>query len=1710
MKTRRLLSMLLAVALVVGLLPAVMPTVVEAAAPADMHNYLPTTAKDIVYLSDMFWENSINYQSGVTIKDKRWNDGNKIVLGRNKSTDTAFNNTTFTKGLGVMPKGTSTTDVSYTVFDLADNGYKQSYFYSAAGLTNSSALSTNKAYGVVFQVWGSYDKSGTTYDKAEYTLLESSGNPDYGTHVNQDYVYQFHVDITGVRYLKLVVYAVGAINGMNSAWGGACVYNNEGYAPKSELMGLNNATNNNTWVPTGTTRFHTYNFNNLPSDAVYLSGSEYKDSSGNKTDKVVSSTVTGFGTDGRWLGGVTNEFVAYNANSVTEQREGILATKAEYLRFNAPSATATGQITFDISGLNATRFYAALGSGNQATVHKKYHADGNNFGGITGQIWGAKTQDGEYTLLAESEAIMLSNVGEFDVDITGYNYLRLSVKTKNNCSNSGMDVLFYKPCVYQKRSVSVSGENAVVRGTTANYSAAVTGGEGYGDVTWAVAGAAKTGTKIDANGKLTIASDETAACLEITASVTENEVTTTSERFSVVVLRTPKDVRNHLPSTATNVKYLSDMAWEYTVNNTGDTTKDYAWNNKNVPIVLGDILDNGGTRFEKGLGVMPMAVNAGTTSYTVYDLADNGYAQSFFYAATGISNDTAKSSTSTTDVKNGVVFSVYGSFDKTVANYEDAEFVLLEKSDTLNKGTVYQFHVDVTGVRYLKLEVTAVTSHGYMNSAWGGACVYNNPGYYPKTDMLSSRSKATNSFEDGAYVAFANRDTTFKDQTPTMFNAFESMFNTYQFPNLPADAVNVATMTRKETVIYNNGTPSVGAGWIGGTHREIADVTGAMQSESWQKDGLKFPANSSMNFNVRTNAASGGATDSYVVYDISALDVDTFYSIVGVTNGNSKYLEYTPSNGQYGGLVFEVWGTYAGSSEYQLLSSSGASMKSNTGEFIVDVTGVQLLKLRIRAQDPRTHASATGGFAYPRLFKDAMGVTVVGDAYALKGATAEYTVKATRAFTKFYNYTGDIAWTVTGANGAGTKMENGKLIVDSAETATSLQIAASIQEGNRTLSTEEPMTVIVAAGDKVAYVENGGFDTLEDAIAAADEKPVTMLKDIALTEAVAIDKAVILDLNGKTLSGADKLTLGAGTDLTIKGGKLEGKLALAASGAKLTADCDISLELNGNDATVNAKKVTLVDTATKNGTVGGKVYGDFELAETVTKEENISYVAVPGTDAKGDYYTSNAVRVKVKRISIRPSAAGLYYTTEIIFNKNVAKVGATYGVALSLANKPGSDFATDTDTLWTKFVAPGNKNFNSTGTSCLISNILKEGDAENAARGAMDIHANAYVKLTVNGEDVVVMMENVSDVKYSLKTVMQGLDSKLGEGKLDTDTTQKAAAFYGAWEKTMLGWNLPNLAAKYETIRVYLEEYQVILTDIANGRIVVTDLNAADPLAEKNLIWQWSPTTAQGWGNITTASLAGALSEAKVRWSAQYNTNVVLFCSSRGYAGMIEYPSGKCLWKTEVGQSPHSIELLPNGDIVVASSGGGTWENGRLYYYDLKDGAYTYNGEYELNGAHGLSWDPDNQLLWALGFPKLVAYTLGTDSDGKGTLKLAEGKGCNVPNGTGHDLVVDYRNSDILWLTDSKGVYQFSKSQNKLLTEYPHSATLKSVPAVKGMGIFSDSVLFCVSYTGIADGNHPSVVRMYRPERDGTITLKQYENTAFGFNKVRVFCADYL
>ena len=307
--------------------------------------------------------------------------------------------------------------------------------------------------------------------------------------------------------------------------------------------------------------------------------------------------------------------------------------------------------------------------------------------------------------------------------------------------------------------------------------------------------------------------------------------------------------------------------------------------------------------------------------------------------------------------------------------------------------------------------------------------------------------------------------------------------------------------------------------------------------------------------------------------------------------------------------------------------------------------------------------------------------------------------------------------------------------------------------------------------------------------------------------------------------------------------------------------------------------------------------------------------------------------------------------------------------------------------------------------------------------------------------------------------------------------------------------------------------HEVIVTDIGNGRIVVADLDREDPFAKENLIWEFIPTEELGWEDVTQERLSMSISGVKYRWSEHFNTNVVLFCTSRGAAGVIEYPSGKCLWKTTVtGISPHSIEMMPNGDIAVTTSGGGDWDAGLIHYYQLgADGNYTQTCEVPLNGGHGLLWDPDNEVLWALGFPTLEAFAVQVGSDGKAALHKVEGWGCDVPDGTGHDLMSDYSNPDILWFTDNVSILQYSKSQGVMLKEFDNSKKLKTMPGVKGVAGFSDGTVAFVSY-GDINGmeTDPHIVRVFWPQEDGTYELAKVENLDFGFNKIRVFTTDYL
>ena len=193
---------------------------------------------------------------------------------------------------------------------------------------------------------------------------------------------------------------------------------------------------------------------------------------------------------------------------------------------------------------------------------------------------------------------------------------------------------------------------------------------------------------------------------------------------------------------------------------------------------------------------------------------------------------------------------------------------------------------------------------------------------------------------------------------------------------------------------------------------------------------------------------------------------------------------------------------------------------------------------------------------------------------------------------------------------------------------------------------------------------------------------------------------------------------------------------------------NVSVDFNGNHT-----EVTLA---------GGKLYG-FDSAATaevtvtdgdaevfaqnmVTEAHSVALVA-------GGKTTFHDLQVRIASVSLRPGNAGLYYTARFVCDDAVKAYVDSFGVAVSLEDVPGEDFETDAKTLYTGYgkdkLADGQAN------SVLIQNVMKAAltpDA-NKERAEKSIYANAYLKLTVNGQTQLIMADKSSAL--SMKTVLQ-------------------------------------------------------------------------------------------------------------------------------------------------------------------------------------------------------------------------------------------------------------------------------------------------------------------------------------------------------------------
>ena len=219
------------------------------------------------------------------------------------------------------------------------------------------------------------------------------------------------------------------------------------------------------------------------------------------------------------------------------------------------------------------------------------------------------------------------------------------------------------------------------------------------------------------------------------------------------------------------------------------------------------------------------------------------------------------------------------------------------------------------------------------------------------------------------------------------------------------------------------------------------------------------------------------------------------------------------------------------------------------------------------------------------------------------------------------------------------------------------------------------------------------------------------------------------------------------------------------------------------------------------------------------------------------------------------------------------------------------------------------------------------------------------------------------------------------------------------------------------------------------------------------------PETTKGWSG---ESVKDGIDDAKVRWSSYWQKQVVIMTASGNWAGIVDYATGACLYEwaattnNAVTIQPHAIEMLPNGDVVIATTGEDTADasavKGQLHYMHMENGVYTETSTVSLHSAHGVLWDPTECVVWAVGYHCLYAYEV----DSHYQLVRKEEKGLEFGHAGGHALTADYANPDILWISVGANVLQYSKSKNKLLTSYTNSDRLLTMQKVKGIASFAD------------------------------------------------------
>jgi len=126
----------------------------------------------------------------------------------------------------------------------------------------------------------------------------------------------------------------------------------------------------------------------------------------------------------------------------------------------------------------------------------------------------------------------------------------------------------------------------------------------------------------------------------------------------------------------------------------------------------------------------------------------------------------------------------------------------------------------------------------------------------------------------------------------------------------------------------------------------------------------------------------------------------------------------------------------------------------------------------------------------------------------------------------------------------------------------------------------------------------------------------------------------------------------------------------------------------------------------------------------------------------------------------------------------------------------------------------------------------------------------------------------------------------------------------------------------------------------------------------------------------------------------------ILISSSSGGVAFVERNGGRVLFYASVTNA-HSAELLPGGRVVVAASVSSSPSGNRLVLFNIGEPDREIFSD-RLHSAHGVVWDRERAVLWALGYAELRAYRLRNWRSAVPSLEREAS--FPLPDKGGHDL----------------------------------------------------------------------------------------------------------